>query len=64
MRQVLVQTPGRMSRAEGQRGKAVEGPGKSVAVTMVCGVWRAVGGRGESQEVLVHVGKSREGRSG
>lgn len=45
---------GRMSRTEGQRGKAVEGPGASTAVTMPCAVWRPGAG---SREALVHVGK-------
>lgn len=35
---------GRMSRAEGQGGKAVEGTGKRMAVMMPCAVWRSGAG--------------------
>lgn len=52
---------GRRSRAEGQRGTAVEDTGKRMAASMSCVVRRS--GDGEPG-VLVHVGKSGDWRSG
>lgn len=52
---------GRRSRAEGQRGTAVEDTGKRMAASMSCVAQRS--GDGEPG-VLVHVGKSGDWRSG